>query len=263
METIEKKIYFIDDSESFVIKMISQELSAVGLMGTAIEPLDVGCLSEVKKNMAEFIIVNVDEDTVENQQGLFFLRDMCVDDGHKLCFIGYAEDIATIKKAMQLQPKSVAMEFERPINAKEVVAAVKKLFDDAQSEDAKKHVLVVDDSGTMLTTIKGWLEDKYRVTIVNSAMNAITFLAVTKPDLILLDYEMPVCNGPQFLSMIKADVKTEDIPVMFLTGRGDVESVKSAVALKPEGYLLKSMPKEHIVQQIDEFFEKQRIKNSI
>lgn len=82
-----------------------------------------------------------------------------------------------------------------------------------------------------------------------------------EPDLILLDYEMPVCSGQQFLEMIRAEVSTSMIPVIFLTAKGDKESVKSVLALKPAGYLLKTMAAEQIVESIDNFFEKNKAKS--
>ena len=113
----------------------------------------------------------------------------------------------------------------------------------------------------MLRTIKGWLDGKYRVSMVNSATSAISFLAINKPDLILLDYEMPICSGPQMLGMLRAEIKTETIPVIFLTSKGDKESVAAVLSLKPQGYLLKSMPPNAIVEAIDNFFTAQKMKS--
>ena len=96
--------------------------------------------------------------------------------------------------------------------------------------------------------------------MTNSATSAIAFLAVNEPDLILLDYEMPVCSGPQMLQMIRSEIKTENIPVIFLTAKGDKESVAKVLSLKPQGYLLKSMKPSQIVEAIDNFFATQKAK---
>lgn len=69
---------------------------------------------------------------------------------------------------------------------------------------------------------------------------------------------MPVCDGRQALEMIRSDKDIADIPVIFLTGKGDRESVKNVMSLKPEGYLLKSMPDEDIKKNIDGFFAKSK-----
>ncbi|MCR5153506.1 MAG: response regulator [Lachnospiraceae bacterium] len=120
---------------------------------------------------------------------------------------------------------------------------------------SKKHILAVDDSGPMLRTIKGWFEPEYKVSLVNSAVNAFTFLAANKPDLILLDYNMPACSGPQFIQMIRSEEALKDIPVFFLTEKGDRKSVQEVVNLKPQGYLLKSMMPSEIITRVREFLD--------
>ena len=96
--------------------------------------------------------------------------------------------------------------------------------------------------------------------MVSSGMNAITYLAKHTPDLILLDYEMPVASGPQILEMIRNETTTSNTPVIFLTGKGDKESVMSVVHLKPEGYILKSKTPDEIRMAVKDFF-KNRIIN--
>lgn len=122
----------------------------------------------------------------------------------------------------------------------------------------KKKILVVDDSGAMLRNVKGWLEDKYQVILANSAAMAIKYLAINQPDLILLDYEMPVCDGKQTLEMIRSEMEFSNVPVIFLTSKSDKESVMKVMSLKPEGYLLKTMEPAQIVQSVDDFFEKRK-----
>ena len=51
----------------------------------------------------------------------------------------------------------------------------------------RKRILVVDDDGMMLRTMKNWLSKKYDVYMANSGMNAISLLAKNRVDLILLD----------------------------------------------------------------------------
>ena len=90
--------------------------------------------------------------------------------------------------------------------------------------------------------------------MVTSGLQAIKWLGKNKADLILLDYEMPVTSGPQVLEMLRSDDETRSIPVIFLTGRSDKESVMSVLALKPEGYLLKNIEKEELLEKLNDFF---------
>ncbi len=89
---------------------------------------------------------------------------------------------------------------------------------------------------------------------MNSASEAMKYLSEKKPDLILLDHEMPKMNGYEFLSEIRRSWKTAGIPVIFLTGKDDKEGVIQILEKKPDGYLLKSTPKDQLLESIDDFF---------
>ena len=119
----------------------------------------------------------------------------------------------------------------------------------------KKHILLVDDDAVALRTITNYIKDYFRVSVAKSGTAAISFLAKEIPDLILLDYEMPVCNGVQTLQMIRGEEAYKNIPVFFLTGVSDAQMVKAAVDLKPEGYILKSISQGALISKIREFFE--------
>ena len=135
-----------------------------------------------------------------------------------------------------------------PINAQNAMGQIKKYLD---GEMRKKQILIVDDSDFMRSNMIRLLGKDYEMLESNSSIAAIKTITVNRPDLILLDYEMPVCDGRQTLEMIRSDEEIADIPVVFLTGRGDAEAVKKVMSLKPKGYLLKSMPEEDIKKYID------------
>ena len=92
------------------------------------------------------------------------------------------------------------------------------------------------------------------MSLVNSGMQAITWLARNHADLILLDYEMPVTSGPQVLEMIKSEPQTSSIPVMFLTGKNDKASIMKVLDLKPTDYLLKSIDRSGLREKLEQFF---------
>ncbi len=121
----------------------------------------------------------------------------------------------------------------------------------------KKRILVVDDNGTTLRTMKAMLEEYYEVTIAISGAQAMTSIGKKRPDLILLDYEMPVCDGKMTLEMIRADEDMKSIPVIFLTAVNDRTNIEAVLKLKPAGYFLKPAIKDRLLAEID------RVLNSI
>lgn len=130
----------------------------------------------------------------------------------------------------------------------------------ADQSEKRGKILIVDDSEFICSRIIQLLKESYDVDEAHSGMSAVKKLVVDRPDLILLDYEMPVCDGKQVLEMIRADKDLADIPVIFLTGRRDRKTVQNVMALKPKGYLLKTMPDENIKKSIDDFFHKTKKK---
>lgn len=125
-------------------------------------------------------------------------------------------------------------------------------------EEHKPKVLVVDDSKTIRYFMRDLLFPDYEVMLAESGVAAIRTITLNRPDLVLLDYEMPVCDGSQTLAMLRSEEAFADLPVVFLTGRRDPESVKKVIHLKPAGYLLKDMTPEAIKKEVNNFFLKKK-----
>lgn len=120
-----------------------------------------------------------------------------------------------------------------------------------QRADKKKHVLVVDDDVRMLKLIKRHLEEEYEVAMAISGKLAMRFLEKNVTDLILLDYEMPEESGADVLEKIRKDKNLQDTPVIFLTGVSEREKIQKVLQLKPNGYLLKPIEREKLLEIIE------------
>ena len=121
----------------------------------------------------------------------------------------------------------------------------------AEEVEAKKRILVVDDSGILLRTVKTMLADQYEVAVATDGKKAIERAKRRRPDLILLDYEMPVMDGKETLEELRKDEELKDIPVVFLTSVADRESIAPVLKLKPEGYLLKPIDQKRMFETIE------------
>lgn len=151
----------------------------------------------------------------------------------------------------------------RPVENTVILDAVRRrlgldeteLDKDAASKSAegsgKKRILVVDDNGTALRTMKAMLEEYYEVALAISGAQAMKSIGKKRPDLILLDYEMPVCDGKMTLEMIRADEEMKDIPVIFLTAVNDRANIEAVLNLKPAGYFLKPPVKDRLLAEIE------------
>lgn len=127
---------------------------------------------------------------------------------------------------------------------------IDSLFDDAPIS-GRKHILVVDDDFRMLKLIKRYLDDSYDIATAINGKVALKFLESKMTNLILLDYEMPGENGPAILEKLRANPITSRIPVIFLTGINDRKKIQQVLSLKPQGYLLKPIDHDKLVEAIE------------
>ena len=186
---------------------------------------------------------------------LQYLKDKLSESEKKIVLIGEKNDTDTIEKA--LSRDVVAKVFPRPLDNEKYIEVMQQQIFLEEMNEHKKNILIVDDDPTYLGLVRDWLKGSYKVSMATSGLQAIKWLGQNSADLILLDHEMPVTSGPQVLEMLRSDYETASIPVIFLTGKSDKESVMQVVSLKPEGYFLKSaMNQTELLNQLKEFFDK-------
>jgi len=114
----------------------------------------------------------------------------------------------------------------------------------------RKCVLAIDDNEMQLRMLNEMLKEDYDVMLANSAMKALTIIGKRAPDVILLDYEMPICDGRMALQMIREVEDAKNIPVIFLTGVQDAAHIRAVLELQPSGYLLKPAARDMLRKEI-------------
>ena len=211
---------------------------------------DIYQLMELPEDLDAYLIFATDSLHL-NTAAAVYLKER-IEDFSVPCFL--MGDATVISTVLELLPANNIMGIYR--KPYEIKSAVPEIINgiSAFAENRRRKILVVDDSGPMLRTIKSWLEDRYNIITANSGAVALRQLSATKPDLVLLDYEMPVCDGRQVLEMIRTDPAVADIPVIFLTANDNTEDIQRVLALKPAGYILKTLPPSEIIAHVDSFF---------
>ena len=246
-----RQILITAAADGFLIRGLQTKLKGADI-ASEFSPLKTKELRE-KVAGAELIIVFTDEDLRDRADALMFINDYCAEKNAQVVVVGTKDEYGAL--CSYIPTGSVLAFYTRPLNMDVLVDRVSGYFDEESGEERKKSILIVDDDVSYMSMIMDWLKDKYRISIANSGMQAIMMLGKSKVDLILLDYEMPVTSGPQVLEMIRSNPSTADIPVMFLTGKGDKESIMKVLAFKPEGYMLKTIQREELKGNLEKFFK--------
>jgi len=216
---------------------------------------------EIVKSMIEFtnpdmILLNVME-YEDIDESIFGLLENTYDDIPVLVF-GTQASCNRYKTYLE---KEQFVELDRPVNQEILMQCCYQLTGDggaaaakrsAATEEEMKKILVVDDSPVTLRGIKSMLDKDYQITVATSGEQALQSLKKRKPDLILLDYEMPGLDGRETFEKIREDEELCDIPVIFLTGVADKAHIAAVLKLNPAGYFLKPAERDRLIGAIED-----------
>ncbi len=125
--------------------------------------------------------------------------------------------------------------FSKPYDIEKLGTAIKRLL------TGKKKILIVDDEMDVLSVLeKGLTTEEYSVIKADKGKDALVLAKSERPDLIILDLEMPDMYGGDITRMLKEEPETKDIPVMFLTGMFPKEEEKDGRVVA--GHMLLTKP---------------------
>jgi putative two-component system response regulator len=117
----------------------------------------------------------------------------------------------------------------------------------------QKKIIAVDDNPENLAALRNTLKDLYEVYPSPSAAKMFNFLEHVKPDLILLDVEMPEMNGHEAITKLKSDTKYKDIPVIFLTSMADDQSKAEGLSLGAVDYIYKPFATPQLLERLEKY----------
>ena len=121
---------------------------------------------------------------------------------------------------------------------------------DGYRQRERATVLVIDDDEIIRSLVRLHLVSAgYDVTVAEDAVEGGYLILREQPDLVVCDVDMPYMGGYEFVAALKADPLTEQIPVIFLTVRGDL--VDHAGRLGAVAYLRKPLTADRLVQTVD------------
>ena len=103
----------------------------------------------------------------------------------------------------------------------------------------KPRILIVDDERFNLNTLHGLLKDDYKIMVATSGEQALKAVVTGRPDLILLDINMPGMDGYEVCRILKSDTLTMGVPIIFITGLSDADDETRGLELGAADYITK------------------------
>jgi len=118
--------------------------------------------------------------------------------------------------------------------------------------------LIVDDSLESRMLLGKILTNAFHVQIIEAVhgKEALKKLSTEKPDVVFLDYEMPVMNGKETLKAIRAIREYRNLPVVIVTSHSEMALVRELLSYKVSAYLIKPLSVDYVVKRISIIFPK-------
>jgi two-component system, chemotaxis family, response regulator PixG len=112
-------------------------------------------------------------------------------------------------------------------------------------------VACIDDSPTVLNSIKHFLDEStFSVVLINDPVKALMQILRSKPDLILLDVEMPNLDGYELCSLLRRHSAFKNIPIVMVTGRTGFIDRAKAKMVRASGYLTKPFSQSDLLKMV-------------
>lgn len=122
----------------------------------------------------------------------------------------------------------------------------------------RKKIVIIEDEPVIIDLLRDVLKKEgCRVFPTTSVQKGVELIDVHRPDVILLDRNMPEMDGIVFLKKLKAARKTKPIPVIMLTGTSESEKIKEAIEAGASGYMIKPFKPSALIEQIEKVLHKE------
>ena len=113
--------------------------------------------------------------------------------------------------------------------------------------------LIVDDSQTVRSSIKGVMQEfSFAIQEASNGEEAFTICSNQMPDLIILDWNMPVMNGIEFLEKLRSHPNGGNPKVIFCTTENELSKVKEALSKGADEYVSKPFDRDIIQEKLEE-----------
>lgn len=124
------------------------------------------------------------------------------------------------------------------------------------TKNHKPIILIVDDNIENIKVVGIVLKNSgYELIIAQDGYEALGCIKEVKPDLILLDIMMPEINGYEVCKILKNDVSTKDIPIIFLTAKIEIEDIVKGFEVGGVDYIAKPFIKEELLARVKTHLE--------
>ncbi|MFZ4591337.1 MAG: hybrid sensor histidine kinase/response regulator [Ignavibacteria bacterium] len=131
------------------------------------------------------------------------------------------------------------------------------------SDDNINSILIVDDQPHNIQLIGTLLRKYYNLYVADNGESAIKIAVDKKPDLILLDIMMPVLSGFDVCKILKSNIDTQNIPIVFLTAKNEAEDIVTGFKLGAVDYITKPFKRDEVLIRVSTHIKLKEAENEL
>jgi CheY-like chemotaxis protein len=252
--TSRKRILLVDDDEIHLTttKVLLQNEYDIFIAKSGKEALE---FLEKSEYIPDLILLDIIMPVMDGWDVFTMIRETGRLKDIPIAFLTSENDESARKKALALD---AAKYITKPYDVLKLKNIIKEIVNKIKTIDNvkgdQKLIFIIDDNRVNLLIGLNALSKKYMVTIALSAIKMFFILEKIKPDLILLDIDMPEMNGYEAIIALKSKPETKDIPVIFLSARTELEDVQKSLSLGAINYVTKPYEPQYLLELIDKHF---------
>jgi diguanylate cyclase (GGDEF)-like protein len=182
------------------------------------------------------------------EQEFEYLKTLRLHDPKNIHFIFIASN-DTFEKRLQAVRRGADSFFVLPLDITELLDNLHTFS--GEQEEEPFHVLIVDDDPEQISWGAFWLQQAGMITsVVSNPLQVIPQIIETKPELILMDINMPHCNGLELAKIIRQQKAFVSVPIIFLSIESNIYKQYQALNLGGDDFLTKPIKPDHLVSSV-------------
>jgi len=238
------KVVFIDDN-SYTLAKVKDELA---LHHEVFLALNFEMLSEIVETVEpNIILLNINMFRGRAYDVINKIKADKKFTGVPVVFLASKIDNANVLEWLSIGAADVV---QKPVSDTKLITSIENQLDQEKRSSFRPKVLAVDDSPSILKSINYVLNCQYSVHALSEPESLTKLLSKIKPDLFLLDYNMPNLTGFELIPIIRNYEELATTPIIFLTSEKRTDKISEAIALGAVDYITKPINPEVLRRKI-------------
>jgi diguanylate cyclase (GGDEF)-like protein len=250
---VKARLLVIDKDTTF-IENLTLEAAPLGIQTTMVSNAQLA-RDAIQRVRPDIVLLDMSK-AEEREDGLLLLEELS-HQNPPVPVLVFTSNQQGIDKVAIARRKGKGF-FQKPIAPGYVLETITQILKPVKKIEAK--IMVLDDDRMVLRLLRTLLEPwGLHVISVNNSLQFWEELETITPDLLVLDVQMPDIDGIEICQMLRNDSRWAWLPILFLTGQRDIETIQQVFSAGADDYVSKPVVAPELITRIFNRLERTRL----